>query len=139
MADLKKAYELAKEQYAVIGVDVDKALEIVDQLPLSIHCWQGDDVGGMEGTGGELTGGIQVTGNYPGKARNIDELRMDIEKAFSLIPGKKKISLHASYLENGGKKVDRNEIGVEHFAGWADWAVANKVGADFNPTYFLIL
>ncbi len=136
MSNICKAYELAKEQYAAIGVDVDKAIDLVDKLPLSIHCWQGDDVGGMENEGGELTGGIQTTGNYPGKARNIDELRADIDKAFSLIPGEKKISIHASYLENGGKKVDRNQIEPEHFAGWADWAVANKVGVDFNPTYF---
>lgn len=136
MSNICKAYELAKEQYAAIGVDVDKAIDLVDRLPLSIHCWQGDDVGGMENEGGELTGGIQATGNYPGKARNIDELRADIDKAFSLIPGEKKINIHASYLENGGKKIDRNQIEPEHFAGWADWAVANKVGVDFNPTYF---
>ena len=134
---IEKAYELAKETYAAIGVNTDKALRDVAKVPISMHCWQGDDVGGFETVGAELSGGgIQATGNYPGKARTIDELRSDIEKAMSLIPGRHRLNLHACYLDNGGKFVDRNEITPRHFRGWIDWAKANKVGMDFNPTYF---
>ncbi|MGN1410274.1 MAG: L-rhamnose isomerase, partial [Eubacteriales bacterium] len=132
----QKALEIAREIYSRYGVDVDAAIESVRKTPVSIHCWQGDDVGGFEAGDGDLTGGIQSTGNYPGKARNIDELRKDFEFAAKLIPGKKKFSLHAIYLDAQGKKVERNEIAPEHFASWVDWAKENNLGLDFNPTFF---
>lgn len=133
--DYEKGYSLAKEIYAEYGVDVDKAIEVCDSTPVSLHCWQGDDVLGFEKNNGELTGGIQATGNYPGKAHTPAQLRSDMEFAFRFIPGKKKVNIHANYLESD-TYVDRNEIGPEHFAGWADWAVANGYGLDFNPTFF---
>ncbi len=140
MSDLKtieKAYEIAKQRYAEIGVDSDEAMEQLKKIAISLHCWQGDDVGGFETAGAELSGGgIQATGNYPGKARTISELQSDIEKALSLIPGRHRLNLHACYLDNGGKFVDRNEITAEHFQSWIDWAKTNKLGMDFNPTYF---
>lgn len=132
----QKALEIAREIYSRYGVDVDAAIESVRNTPVSIHCWQGDDVGGFEAGDGDLTGGIQSTGNYPGKARNIDELRKDFEFAAKLIPGKKKFSLHAIYLDAQGKKVERNEIAPEHFASWVEWAKENNLGLDFNPTFF---
>ena len=135
MDKITKGYEVAKEYYAKYGVDVDKAIELCDAVPLSIHCWQGDDVGGFEKKGGALSGGIQATGNYPGKARTPEELRADLEVVLKHLPGEKKINIHASYLE-ADKFVDRNEIEPEHFAKWADWAVKNGLGIDFNPTYF---
>ena len=135
MYDLQKGYELAKAYYKEYGIDVDEAIRICDETPLSIHCWQGDDVIGFEKHEGGLTGGIQTTGNYPGKARNPEELRMDLEKAMAYIPGEKKVNLHASYLEAEGV-VDRNEIEPEHFKNWADWAVSKGIGLDFNPTFF---
>ena len=135
MYDVKKGDEVAKEIFAQYGVDVDKAMEICDGAPLSIHCWQGDDVGGFEKKEGGLTGGIQATGNYPGKARTADELRADLETAMRYIPGVKKVNLHASYLE-ADTFVDRNEIEPKHFEKWADWAVEKGIGLDFNPTYF---
>ena len=108
---IEQAYTIAKEQYAAIGVDTDAALEKLTTIPVAMHCWQGDDVGGFEHVGGsKLSGGIQATGNYPGKARTIDELRSDIEKALSLIPGTHRLNLHACYLDNGGAFVDRNEM-----------------------------
>jgi L-rhamnose isomerase len=134
---IEQAYRLAKEQYAQIGVNVDKAMAQLAKVPISLHCWQGDDVGGYEKVGAELSGGgIQATGNYPGKARTIDELRGDVEKALSLIPGRHRLNLHACYIDNGGKFVDRNEMQPKHFRSWIDWAKANKLGMDFNPTYF---
>ena len=136
MMTTEKRYELAREIYAEIGVDTDAAIQKVSEIPVSIHCWQGDDLVGFETPDGKLTGGIQATGNYPGKARNIDELRADYEKAISLIPGKKKLALHAIYLDNQGKKVERNEIGPEHFTSWVEWAKEKKIGLDFNPTFF---
>ena len=135
MEQIKKGYEIAKEIYAQYGIDVDKAIEICDKTPISIHCWQGDDVSGFEKAGGELTGGIQATGNYPGKARNAEELRADLELAMKFIPGTKKVNVHANYLEADGF-VDRNEIEPEHYANWVDWAVKQGIGLDFNPTYF---
>ncbi len=135
MSNIEKAFALAKERYAELGVDVDAAIERVNKIQISLHCWQGDDVAGFE-SAGELTGGILSTGNYPGKARTPDELRSDAEKAFSLIPGTQRFNLHAIYLENNGKKVDRNEIGPENFQGWVDWAKTQKIGLDFNPTFF---
>ncbi len=134
--NIEQMYALAKEQYAVIGIDVDKALAALERIPVAMHCWQGDDVGGFEKTGMELSGGIQATGNYPGKARTIDELRCDIEKALSLIPGKHRLSVHACYLDNSGKFVDRNQIEPKHFQSWIDWAKGRLHGLDFNPTYF---
>jgi L-rhamnose isomerase len=134
---IEQAYRLAKEQYAQIGVNVDKAIAQLAKIQISLHCWQGDDVGGYERVGAELSGGgIQATGNYPGKARTIDQLRADVEKALSLIPGRHRLSLHASYLDNKGKFVERDEVQPKHFKSWIDWAKANKLGLDFNATYF---
>lgn len=130
-----KGYEFAKEYYAKYGVDVDKAIEICDNTPISIHCWQGDDVNGFEKKDGGLSGGIQTTGNYPGKARNPQELRADLDVVLKHFPGEKKINIHACYLEADGF-VDRNEIEPKHFEKWADWAVERNLGIDFNPTYF---
>jgi len=132
-----QTYQLAKERYASLGVDADAALKELETIPISLHCWQGDDVGGFETVGAQLTsGGIQATGNYPGKARTIAELRGDIEKALSLIPGRHRLNLHACYLDNGGKFVDRDQIEPAHFQSWIDWAKRNHLGMDFNPTYF---
>lgn len=134
---ITQAYQIAKDAYAALGVDVDAALKKLESIPISLHCWQGDDVGGFEKAGSQLEGGgIQATGNYPGKARNIDELRSDFLKALSVIPGKHRMNLHACYLDHGGKSVDRNEIEPKHFQSWIDWAKANQLGMDFNPTYF---
>ncbi len=134
---LAEAYQIAKEQYAAVGVDVNAATAKLEAIPISLHCWQGDDVGGFETAGAELSGGgIQATGNYPGKARTIAELRGDIEKALSLIPGRHRLNLHACYLDNGGKFVDRDQIEPKHFQSWMDWAKSNHLGVDFNPTYF---
>ncbi len=132
----QKAYELAKELYASIGVDTDKAIERLANIPVSMHCWQGDDVRGFENPNGDLTGGIQTTGNYPGRAQTIEQLRADYEKAISMIPGKKKISLHAIYLDTLGEKVERNEIQPKHFDSWIEWAKKTGIGIDFNPTCF---
>lgn len=130
-----KGYEYAKEVYAAHGVDVDAAIERADNIPISMHCWQGDDVIGFEGTGA-LTGGIQTTGNYPGRARTADELRGDIDFAMTMIPGKTKLNLHASYAEKHGKNVDRDQYTIAEFQTWADWAKAKGIGLDFNPTFF---
>ena len=131
-----QAFALAKERYADLGVDVDRALKTLAKIPISLHCWQGDDVGGFEKLGMELGGGLAVTGNYPGKARTPQELRADIDKALSLIPGRHRLNLHACYGEFGGKSVDRDEIAPEHFSNWIAWAKKNKLGMDFNPTFF---
>ena len=133
---IERAYESAKQQYAELGVDTDAAMSRLAGIPISLHCWQGDDVGGFENAGGTLGGGLAVTGNYPGKARSADELRGDLDFAFSLLPGKHRLNLHAIYGEFGGKKVDRDAIGPEHFAAWLAWAKTNKIGLDFNPSYF---
>jgi L-rhamnose isomerase len=133
---IQDAYTLAKERYAGLGVNTDMALNTLAQVPISLHCWQGDDVGGFEDPDRGLSGGIMATGNYPGKARTADELRQDLDKAYSLIPGHHRLNLHAIYLETGGKKVERNQIQPEHFARWVDWAKANQHGLDFNPTCF---
>lgn len=130
-----QAYEIAKEQYAAIGIDTEKVLDTLGKLQLSLHCWQADDVSGFEDAGA-LSGGIQSTGNYPGKARNIDELRADIEKAASLIPGKHRLNLHEIYGEFGGKKVDRDQVDIEHFEGWMQWSQATGMKLDFNSTSF---
>ena len=137
MSDIKKAYELAEDRYAAIGVDVETAMSNLARIAVSMHCWQGDDVGGFEKAGAELSGGgIQATGSYPGKARTIEELRGDIDKALSLIPGKHRLNLHACYLDNGGKYIDRNEIEPKHFQSWIDWCKGKLHGMDFNPTFF---
>ena len=135
MYDLEKGYALAKEYYAQYGIDIDKAIEICDKTPISMHCWQGDDVNGFEKKEGGLTGGIQTTGDYPGAARTPDELRADIEKAMEFIPGELKVNVHASYQE-ADTFVDRDAITPENFKNWADWAVEKGLGLDFNPTYF---
>lgn len=132
---IEQAYVLAGERYAELGVGVDATLERLAPIAISLHCWQGDDVNGFEGTGGEVGGGLAVTGNYPGKARTPDELRADLEKAYSLIPGTHRLNLHASYGEFQGP-VDRDEVGPEHFQGWIEWAQGQGVALDFNPTFF---
>lgn len=132
---VRQKFEAAADTYRHWGVDVLDAMAKLRELPLSIHCWQGDDVGGFDGAG-QLTGGIVATGNYPGRARNGEELRADIDQAFALIPGRKKLNLHAMYAEFENKRVDRDRIGIEHFAQWLDWAKQNKVGLDFNPSLF---
>lgn len=132
---IEDAYRLAQERYAALGVDVDKALETLKSVAISLHCWQGDDVIGFEDPDRGLSGGIMATGNYPGKARTVSELRQDLDKAYSLIPGSHRLNLHAIYLDTD-QKVPRNEILPEHFAGWVDWAKANNHGIDFNPTCF---
>ena len=130
-----QGYEYAKEAYAAIGVDVEAAMKRADAVPVSMHCWQGDDVIGFDGSD-SLTGGIQTTGNYPGRARTAEELRADIDFARTMIPGATKLNLHASYAEKNGKKVDRDAYTIAEFQNWVDWAKANKIGLDFNPTYF---
>ncbi|KPV52217.1 sugar isomerase [Kouleothrix aurantiaca] len=133
---IQDAYTLAKERYAGLGVDTDQALATLDQISLSLHCWQGDDVAGFENPDAELSGGIAATGNYSGKARNADELRRDLDLAYRLIPGTHRLNLHAIYAETGDQKIVRNELQPEHFASWIDWAKANHHGLDFNPTCF---
>ena len=136
MNNIEKSYQLAAERYTEVGVDTDKALRWLASVPVSLHCWQGDDVGGFEKLGTSLGGGLAATGNYPGKARTPAELRKDAEMAFSMIPGKHRFNIHAFYGEFGGKKVDRNEIEPKHFQGWIDWAKKLGIGLDFNPTFF---
>ena len=135
-AQVNNGYVYAKEVYAAQGVDIDKAMDAAAKVPISMHCWQGDDVIGLENATGSLSGGIATTGNYPGRARTGEELRADIDKAMSLIPGALKLNLHASYAELNGKKVDRDEYTVDLFQNWLDWAKEKKIGLDFNPTYF---
>ena len=130
------SYELAKEQYEKWGINVEEAIKEISKVPISIHCWQGDDISGFEIDQQELSGGIDVTGDYPGKARTPEELRKDIEKTLSLIPGKHRINLHAIYAETNGEKVERDQLKPEHFQNWIDWAKENNVGLDFNPTLF---
>jgi len=133
---IEKAYTLAKDAYAAFGIDTDKAISAAADIPISIHCWQGDDVTGFEGADGLSGGGILATGNYPGRARNGEELRADAEFAFTLIPGKKRFNLHTLYAETGGKKVSRDELEPEHFKNWMDWSKKNKIPLDFNPSFF---
>ena len=130
-------FSSAQQAYAELGVDVEAALKRLTATPLSLHCWQGDDVGGFESAGAELSGGgIQATGNYPGKARTLGELRQDIELALSLIPGRHRLNLHACYADLGGKKVERNALTIDHFQSWIDWGKKLVAGIDFNPTCF---
>jgi L-rhamnose isomerase len=135
-AAVERVYVLAKERYAALGVDTDQALARLGRIAVSMHCWQGDDVGGFETSAGLSGGGIMATGNYPGRARNADQLRGDLEAAYRLIPGKHRLNLHAIYLETGGKPVERNEIQPVHFQRWIDWAAGLGIGIDFNPTFF---
>jgi L-rhamnose isomerase len=133
---IEAAYSLARERYALLGVDTEQAMATLGQVALSLHCWQGDDVGGFEASGEALGGGIAATGNYPGKARTADELRSDLDQAYRLIPGAHRLNLHAMYAETGGRSVERNELRPEHFAAWTEWAKQNRHGVDFNPSCF---
>ena len=136
LKEVERAYSLAKKQYEDFEVDTDAALETLARISVSIHCWQGDDVGGFENDRGLTGGGIQASGNYPGKARTAEELRADLSMALSLIPGRHRLNLHAIYAETGGKHVDRDELEPEHFANWIAWTKENNLGMDFNPTFF---
>ena len=135
MSLIEQSYAFAREHYAALGVDTDAALKRLAPIAISLQCWQGDDVAGFENTAAPLGGGLAVTGNYPGRARTPDELRSDLERAYTLIPGKHRLSLHASYGEFRGR-VERDQVGVQHFQGWIDWGRRQGVGLDFNPTYF---
>lgn len=132
---IRKAYDIAAERYEAIGVDVNKAMEALQKVSISLHCWQADDVAGFE-SAGTLTGGIQATGNYPGKARNIDELRQDVLKAASYIPGTHRLNLHEIYGDFGGKFVDRDQVEPAHFESWMQWSEAHNMKLDFNSTSF---
>jgi len=134
-SSIEASYALARERFAAVKVDTERALEQVDRIPISMHCWQGDDVRGFENPQGALTGGISTTGNYPGRARNADELRADAEVAMAQIPGPKRFNLHAIYLE-WDRPVERTDLRPEHFQRWVDWARARGIGLDFNPTLF---
>lgn len=134
-AKIKQAYDIAVERYAEFGIDVEKVLEKLGKVEISMHCWQADDVCGFESSG-DLTGGIQTTGNYPGKARNIDELRADVLKASSLIPGTQRLNLHEIYGDFGGKFVDRDEVEPKHFESWMQWGLEHGMKLDFNTTSF---
>jgi L-rhamnose isomerase len=133
---IEQAFALAKEQYAAWGTDVEQALSRLAQAPISLHCWQGDDVGGFENLGQELGGGLAVTGNYLGKARTPEQLRADLDQVLALVPGTHRLNLHACYAETGGRRVDRNQMGPEHFQNWIGWCQSKRMGMDFNPTYF---
>ena len=125
----------AVQKYAALGVDVNAAIARLKTIPVSMHCWQGDDIEGFL-DGGDLTGGIQTTGNYPGKARGFEQLTADLDKAYGMIPGKKRLALHAIYAVTGGKKVERDKLEPEHFDAWLDWAGKRGIMLDFNPTVF---
>ncbi|HEV7403240.1 MAG TPA: L-rhamnose isomerase [Chthoniobacteraceae bacterium] len=134
---IEQTYTLARERYADLGVDTEAVIERLSTIPISLHCWQGDDVGGFESAGAQLSGGgIQATGNYPGKARSLDELRSDLDQVFALLPGKHRLNLHAIYGDFGGHKVERDAITPAHFQSWIDWAKERRLGLDFNPSYF---
>ena len=135
-SQIQATYELARERYALLGVDTETAITRLEPVSISLHCWQGDDVGGYENPGGEIGGGLAATGNYPGKARTAAELRRDLDLTYSLLPGDHRLNLHAIYAETGGKKVERADLLPEHFSAWKDWAKANHHGVDFNPTLF---
>lgn len=133
---IKKAYELAKEKYAAIGIDTDAVVKQMNDVIISLHCWQTDDVGGFETADASLSGGIQTTGNYPGKAKSINDVRTDLEKVMSLLPGKQRVNLHAIYGDFQGEFVDRDQIEVKHFQSWIDWCKSQGIGMDFNGTFF---
>ena len=132
---VEQRYQSAKARYAEMGIDTDRALAALEKIPISLHCWQGDDVNGFEKDAGGTSGGILATGNYPGCARTPAELRADLDQAFRLIPGAKRLNLHAIYLD-AKKAVERNKIEPRHFQSWIDWAKKQNAGLDFNPTYF---
>ena len=136
-SQIESSYQNAAEQYAALGVNAHEAVEKAADVPISLHCWQADDVAGFE-TKDEAVegGGIMATGNYPGRARNGDELRADLKQVIGLLPGQHRANVHASYGDTGGEVVDRDRLEPEHFAGWVSWAKENRVGLDFNPTYF---
>jgi len=134
---IEKSYKIAREQYAELGIDTDKVMQELNKIVISLHCWQTDDVGGFEKAGAELGGGgIQVTGNFPGKAKTIEQMRSDLDKVMSLLPGKQRLNLHAIYGEFEGKSVDRDKIEPKHFQGWINWAKERGIGLDFNCTCF---
>lgn len=133
---IEDAFRLACERYAELDVDPREAIKTLASTPISLHCWQGDDVAGFESSAGLTGGGIQATGNYPGRARNAEELQNDLDCALRLIPGTHRLNLHAIYAEYGGQKIDRDQLAPEHFAGWLQWARARGLGMDFNPTFF---
>ena len=133
---VERDFVCAQERYAEWGVDVEKALKRLGLVAISLHCWQGDDVGGFENSGQEIGGGLAVTGNYPGKARTANELRADLDLAFSLIPGTHRLNLHASYAELSGRRIERDQLTPDLFGNWISWAKARQIGIDFNPTYF---
>jgi L-rhamnose isomerase len=134
--NVERAFICAREQYSEWGVAVETAIERLSTIAISLHCWQGDDVGGFENSGQELGGGLAVTGRYPGKARTPDELRSDLDQTLALLPGTQRLNLHASYAETGGRPVERNRLQPEHFQNWIDWAKSRRIGMDFNPTFF---
>jgi L-rhamnose isomerase len=134
--NVERAFVCAKEQYSEWGVDVETAMKRLSAIAISLHCWQGDDVGGFESNGQELGGGLAVTGRYPGKARTPGELRSDLDQTLALLPGSHRLNLHASYAETGGRQVERNRLQPEHFQDWIDWAKSRRIGMDFNPTFF---
>jgi L-rhamnose isomerase len=137
MKGIDEAYKLARDTYAAFGVNTDEVMKQLEKIPVSLHCWQGDDVTGFEkGVDGLSGGGILATGNYPGRARGGDELRQDLETAYSLIPGKHRLNLHSIYAETGGKFVDRDQLSAEHFQKWIAWAKVKGIGLDFNPSFF---
>jgi L-rhamnose isomerase len=133
---IETSYAAARARYRALGVDADAALAKLDRIPISMHCWQGDDVGGFEADAGGASGGILATGNYPGRATTPAELRADLDRAFALIPGPKRLNLHAIYADTGGVPVDRDRLELKHFQSWIDWAKKQGIGLDFNPTFF---
>lgn len=133
---IDQSYQLAKEAYAAYGIDTDAVIDRLGKIQVSLHCWQGDDVSGFESQEGLSGGGILATGNYPGKARNGEELRRDLELALNMIPGSSRLNLHAIYAETNGKHVERYQLTVEHFRNWINWAKEKGIGLDFNPTFF---
>jgi L-rhamnose isomerase len=135
-AKIETAWKAARERYAEWGVDAEEALRVLESVPVSLHCWQGDDVAGFENSDEAIGGGLAVTGSYPGRARTVEELRSDLSKAYSCIPGGHRLNLHASYAETGGVAVERNELHSDHFRGWVEWAAEHTSGLDFNPTFF---
>lgn len=133
---MPESHTIAQQQFADLGIDVNRALRTLASIPISLHCWQGDDVGGFENTGSLVGSGLAATGNYPGKARTADELRADLDQALALIPGSHRLNLHALYGEHKKKVTDRNRLDSSHFKSWAQWAKSRKIGMDFNPTFF---
>lgn len=136
MEQIKESYEIAKKRYEKLGINTDEVINKLENISISMHCWQTDDVSGFENPEGQLSGGIQATGNYPGKARNMEEVRADIVKVSTLIAGNHRVNIHAIYGDFGGKFVDRDQINITHFQSWIDWAKKNNLKLDFNSTSF---